>query len=303
VSHNSRRPVERSVFERLCDLFTKGSHHRNISVILITQNLFYQGRFCRDISLNAKYSVALKNVRDKSQFLYLARQVHPEDSNSLYKSYLDATERPHGYLILDFAQDTEDRLRYRTNVFPDEYPPTYRRRRVMKRIRSFYHTLQVLKTADPKLHKAKLANCKSEILKTLSECSLNLLRRNVKLTPCQKRKLRKHRVLLRKLAYRHVSLSVNKKTIVQRGGFLLPLPDAVLPNIASLIFKPRDSLEKMSRKMYLVSPDYLKTITSNNSVSRLPPPPPKMARKALGAGKKHGGKRRSVKNTKKRKVW
>ena len=106
----------------VCDLFTKGNH-RNISVILITQNLFHQGRFCRDISLNVKYSVALKNVRDKSQFQYLARQVHPEDSGSLFKAYLDATERPHGYLILDFAQDTDDLLRYRTNVFPNEYPP------------------------------------------------------------------------------------------------------------------------------------------------------------------------------------
>ena len=106
----------------VCDLFTKGSHHRNISFILIPQNLFHQGRFCRYISLNAKYSVALKNVRDKSQFRYLSRLVHPEDSDSLYKSYLEATARAHGYLILDFAQDT-DRLRYRTNVFPDEYPP------------------------------------------------------------------------------------------------------------------------------------------------------------------------------------
>jgi len=34
----------------VCDLFNKGSHHRNISVILITQNLFHQGRFCRDIA-------------------------------------------------------------------------------------------------------------------------------------------------------------------------------------------------------------------------------------------------------------
>ena len=49
--------------------------------------------------------------------------MHPEDSDSLYKSYLEATERPHGYFILDFAQDTDDRLRYRTNVFPDEHPP------------------------------------------------------------------------------------------------------------------------------------------------------------------------------------
>ena len=29
----------------VCNLFTKGSHHRNISVFLITQNLFHQGRY------------------------------------------------------------------------------------------------------------------------------------------------------------------------------------------------------------------------------------------------------------------
>jgi hypothetical protein len=81
----------------MCDLFTKGSHHRNVSVILIIQNLFHQGRFCRDISLNAKYLVLLKNVRDKQQFSYLARQVYPEHSDSLYRAYLDATTETHGY--------------------------------------------------------------------------------------------------------------------------------------------------------------------------------------------------------------
>jgi len=30
--------------EQVCNLFTKGCHHRNISVILITQNRFHQGR-------------------------------------------------------------------------------------------------------------------------------------------------------------------------------------------------------------------------------------------------------------------
>ena len=35
----------------VCDLFTKCSHHRYISVILITQNLFHQCKYCRDISL------------------------------------------------------------------------------------------------------------------------------------------------------------------------------------------------------------------------------------------------------------
>jgi hypothetical protein len=88
----------------------------------LTQNFFHQVAKCRDISLNAKYVVALKNVRDRNEFSFLARQACPENSDSLYKAYLDATSRPHGYLILDFAQHTDDRVRFRTNVFPDQYP-------------------------------------------------------------------------------------------------------------------------------------------------------------------------------------
>ena len=90
-------------------------------MILITQNVFHQGRYCRNISLNAKYLVQLKTVRDK--FMHLASQVYPEDSSSLYKAYLDETKRPYVYLIFDLSQDTNDILRFRTNVFPDEGPP------------------------------------------------------------------------------------------------------------------------------------------------------------------------------------
>ena len=32
--------------KEVCDLFTKGSHHRNISVLLLTQNIFHQGPNC-----------------------------------------------------------------------------------------------------------------------------------------------------------------------------------------------------------------------------------------------------------------
>ena len=39
----------------ILDLFTKGSHHKNISVIFITQNVFHKGKAQRDISLNTKY--------------------------------------------------------------------------------------------------------------------------------------------------------------------------------------------------------------------------------------------------------
>jgi len=92
--------------KEVCDLFTRGSHHMNISVILITQNLFHQGRFCRDSSLNTHYTVVLKHVRDKKQFMFLAREMYHEYSIGLYNAYLDAKQKPHGYLLLDLTQST-----------------------------------------------------------------------------------------------------------------------------------------------------------------------------------------------------
>ena len=109
--------------KNVCELFTRGSHHGNISDILITQILFHQGRFCRDISLNAHYTVALKNVRDKKQFMYLASQVYPDVSLGLYNAYLNATQETHAYLLLDLTQNTNDGLRFRTHIFPDEIHP------------------------------------------------------------------------------------------------------------------------------------------------------------------------------------
>ena len=79
--------------KEVCHVLTKDSNHRNISVILITQNLFHLGRYCRDISLSAKYLVPLKNVIDKIPCHHLARQVYPEDSGSLYEAYVNATAK------------------------------------------------------------------------------------------------------------------------------------------------------------------------------------------------------------------
>jgi len=67
--------------------------------------------------------VALKNVRDKKQFMYLAGQVYPEDSLGLYNAYLNATQEPYGYPLLDLTQSTNDGLRFRTNIYPNDTIP------------------------------------------------------------------------------------------------------------------------------------------------------------------------------------
>lgn len=97
-------------------IFTKKSHHRELSVILITQNLFHQNKYSRDISLNAHYMFIFKNPRDKAQITYLARQLSPTNVKFVQEAYEDATSRPHGYLLVDLKQDTPEELRYRTNI-------------------------------------------------------------------------------------------------------------------------------------------------------------------------------------------
>ena len=67
----------------------------------------------------------MKNVRDREHVSQLARQVLPHDSKGLSDAYLNATEEPHGYLVLDLSQDTTVRLRFRTYIFPEEEPPIF----------------------------------------------------------------------------------------------------------------------------------------------------------------------------------
>lgn len=105
--------------EKVVNLFTRGSHHRNISVFLVTQNIFNQSKGQRDISLNAQYVILYKNPRDRGQVKFFSRQIN-DDHHFVIHAYNDATRNPHGYLLFDFKQTTPDIFRLRTCIFPDE---------------------------------------------------------------------------------------------------------------------------------------------------------------------------------------
>ena len=66
----------------------------------IVQNIFYQGRETRNISLNAHYIVLFKSPSDKQQISVLAWEVNPGHVQEFMKSYEEATKRPHGYIML-----------------------------------------------------------------------------------------------------------------------------------------------------------------------------------------------------------
>ena len=98
------------------DLFTVKAHHMRCFIIFITQNLFPPGKESRTRNLNTHYYAIFKNPRDKSQFEILARQVAPRNSKKLIEIFEAATEKPHGYLFIDFTQECPEELRFRTDI-------------------------------------------------------------------------------------------------------------------------------------------------------------------------------------------
>ena len=80
--------------EVVTQLFTKGSHRRNTSLMLLTQNIFHQNKHSRRFSLNTHYMVLFKNVRDALQITNLVKQMYPEDLTYLRSSYEDAMSIP-----------------------------------------------------------------------------------------------------------------------------------------------------------------------------------------------------------------
>lgn len=111
--------------QRITHLFTKGSHHHNVSIIYLVQNLFHKGKEHRTISLNAHYLVIFKNPRDANQISHLAKQMYPGKIKFLQDAFRDATSTPYGYLLLDLKQTTPDDLRVRTHIFQAEYINVY----------------------------------------------------------------------------------------------------------------------------------------------------------------------------------
>lgn len=109
----------------ICEMFTINSHHRSISCILILQNIFHRGQFCRDISLNCQYIVLFKNPRDQSQFGALARQIAPDKWRELEKVYKTVTKSPWSNLVLDLTQEALDIYRFKTNIFNPDYFECY----------------------------------------------------------------------------------------------------------------------------------------------------------------------------------
>ena len=102
--------------KEILKLFTVYSHHKSISVFLINHNIYTKGKCARDINLNTSNMILFKNPRDNVQISVLGRQVFPSKTKEFMEAFKDATAREHGYLFLDFNQNTPDNMRIQTDI-------------------------------------------------------------------------------------------------------------------------------------------------------------------------------------------
>ena len=109
-----------SADDMVVDLLTKISHHRNLCIVYVIQNIFYKNKQSKTLSLNSHYLVLFKNARDASQVANLGRQMYPGKSAFMIEVFNNATSYPYGYLLIDRKQETDDKFRLRTGPFPGD---------------------------------------------------------------------------------------------------------------------------------------------------------------------------------------
>ena len=102
--------------------FSIGSHHYNMTLIALVQNIFQQGKVARTIALNIKYYIIFKNARDSRQIKLLGYQIYGDKKlcNDFYESYLKATSVDYGYLCIDLNNSTDKKYHLRSNILPGE---------------------------------------------------------------------------------------------------------------------------------------------------------------------------------------
>lgn len=111
--------------QEIADLFTKRSHHENVSAIAIFQNLICEGKHRKTIYRNASYLVLFNTPLDYSLAYSTARKIYPHKSSVFLDIYKKATELPYSFLFIDGKVGSLNEARFRTDIFNPKYQKVF----------------------------------------------------------------------------------------------------------------------------------------------------------------------------------
>jgi tRNA A37 threonylcarbamoyladenosine biosynthesis protein TsaE len=101
-------------------LFCVGSHHYNITVIHLLQNIFHKGKAMRTASLNCHYFILFPSYRDRLQIQSFGKQLFPGKSKYFMDAFEKATSKPYGYLLVDISPHSDKTYQLRTDILPGQ---------------------------------------------------------------------------------------------------------------------------------------------------------------------------------------
>jgi hypothetical protein len=100
-------------------LFTKGSHHWNVSVMLVCQNLFDKN--VKIARINSHIIILMKSPQSLLQIRTLGSQLFPGRVPYFLEAYNDAVQqREFGYLVINMSPNMSEELRLSTKIFPND---------------------------------------------------------------------------------------------------------------------------------------------------------------------------------------
>ncbi len=105
---------------RLTHLYTRGSHHDNLSVICLLQNLYYKNT--QTMRRNSHYLVLFDMPMDKTQVRTMSHQMFPSSPYHLLQTYDKAVSKPYGYLVVVSKPNIKQHDRLKTDIFHDDVP-------------------------------------------------------------------------------------------------------------------------------------------------------------------------------------
>jgi hypothetical protein len=111
---NSKSLVE------IATLFTVDGRHMNMSMAFLSQRMFVNNEYFRQISQNCDYFCVFKNPRNSSEIRTLAQQLTP-GSLELIEIYKAATKSPFSYLFINLTQECERNVKYLSHLFNENH--------------------------------------------------------------------------------------------------------------------------------------------------------------------------------------
>lgn len=106
-------------------LFISGVHHKSTSLIFLTNNLFNDGKFARDMRKNTNGYVVMKSPSMADQVFSLGKQLYRRKATFLEHAYHEATKKPYSHLVIDNHPKCHDHLRVRSGILPGENQIVY----------------------------------------------------------------------------------------------------------------------------------------------------------------------------------